>query len=99
MRSKIKSSTIDWNNRFPLDRWWRKKYNVSYLSEEHRKSTFFNQYFEYLEDESYKEYFDKKKKKLSGELDITIYEPMTDNWWRGKPVTDEEAKDWFKTPI
>lgn len=99
IRSKLKSSTVDWNNRFPLDRWWRKKYSISFLSEAHRKSTFFNQYFEYLEDEVYKDYFDKKRKEENGEIDITKYEPMTGNWWKSRAVSKKEADDWFKTPI
>ena len=28
MKNNIRQSIIAWSNRFPLDRWWRKKYNI-----------------------------------------------------------------------
>jgi hypothetical protein len=98
IKNKVKGSIIDWNNRFPLDRWWRKKYKVSYLSEEHRKSIFFNQYFEYLEEETFNEHLRKvqleDERKKNG-LDEP-YRPMEDNWWKAKEVSKEEADNWFK---
>ena len=101
-KNKIKGSIIDWNNRFPLDRQWRKKYKVSYLSEEHRKSIFFNQFFEYFEDKVYQDHYNKAKeeakKRENNELKAK-YKPMEGNWWKGKEATKEEAENWLKTPI
>lgn len=46
----IRKFMIQWNNRFPVDRWWRKKHNIPFLSEEHKKQSFLNQVMEYEED-------------------------------------------------
>src|SRR5579872_2777371 len=41
---------IWWNNRFPHDRWFRKKYNISFNSIEHRRLCQIDIKIEYLED-------------------------------------------------
>ena len=51
----IKNKVIDWNIRFPVDRWWRKKHNVAFGSSEHRKTSFFDQLFEWEEDRLFAE--------------------------------------------
>ena len=99
MKNSIRSSIIDWDNRFPLDHWWRKKYNIPYLSAEHRKSTFFGQYFEYHEDQIYEEFYkeqDKNKDKAKVEQ---TYVPLEGNWWAGKRISKKEKEDWFKLPL
>lgn len=96
-RNNLRADIISWNNRFPLDRRWRKKYNVSYLSEEHRKSTFFTQYFDYLEDQVFEEFYkeiDKEKEELQPE-----YIPMSGNWWSGLKSSKKEMEDWFNKPL
>ena len=94
MINNIKQEIIAWNNRFPLDRWWRKKYDVSYLSSNHRESTFYQQYYEYHEDLMFKEL---AKEEESEQKDT--YKPMSDCWWRNKVSSSEEIDDWFNTPI
>ncbi len=49
-RSELTQSVISWNNRFPLDRWWRIKHNVAFMSPAHRESSFLEQLFEFEED-------------------------------------------------
>lgn len=39
---------LDWH-RFPLDYWWRKKYNVAFGSPKHRAINFIDVYLEYCE--------------------------------------------------
>jgi len=95
MKNRIRQEVAAWNNRFPLDRWWRKKYNISYLSPAHRESSFYCQYQEYYEDVVYKEHFDKQKDK-DEEID---YKPMSGNWWKGSVSSDKQIDDWFNTPI
>ena len=46
-----------WNNQYPLDRWWRKRYGVAFGSPEHLQTSFINQIIEYKEDD----YFEKLK--------------------------------------
>ncbi len=97
-KNNIRSSIIEWNNRFPLDKWWRKKYKIPYLSGEHRESTFFNQYFEYYEDQLFEEFYAEQKKKDKGPIEST-YQPMSGNWWNNKVISKKEADDWFSTPL
>jgi hypothetical protein len=50
---------IDWNNRYPLDRWYRNKHNLRFGCEEHLEMNFLDMYFEWLEDKLYAEAEDK----------------------------------------
>lgn len=47
---ELQTFMIQWNEKFPIDRWWRKKHNVSFLSSEHRECSFTAQMMEYQED-------------------------------------------------
>jgi hypothetical protein len=57
----IKQFVLLWNNRYPLDRWFRKRYSVTFNSQEHRKSNLLDIYFEFLEESV----FEKSNKNLS----------------------------------
>lgn len=48
--NNYKRFLIEWNNRFPLDRRFRKKYNISFNSEEHRKTNQVDMFLDLLED-------------------------------------------------
>lgn len=61
--SDVINSILEWNNRFPLDRWWRNKYGISFMSPAHRESSFLDQLFEFEEDKLFAEMFSKKEKK------------------------------------
>ena len=97
-KNKVRQSIIDWSNKFPLDRWWRKKYNISYLSTDHRESSFYQQYYEYYEDLLFKEFQEERESKNDFEEPVK-YIPLQNNWWKGKEVSKDEIDDWFKTPI
>lgn len=64
-----KSFLIEWNNTFPLDRQFRKKYNIAFNSEAHRKTNQIDIYLEMMEDKLFDD-FEKeieeniRKKKL-----------------------------------
>lgn len=49
----VKSFMVQWNNKFPLDYWWRKKHSISFLSEEHKSASFISQLMEYEEEKLY----------------------------------------------
>ena len=49
-RSELEQAIVSWNNRFPLDRWWRNKHEVAFMSPVHRESSFLYQLFEFEED-------------------------------------------------
>ena len=56
MMIKLKSEIIKWNNKFPLDRWWRHKYNIPFGSKTHLEISQLDIYFEYLEEKVFEEY-------------------------------------------
>jgi len=99
MKNNIKQSVIAWNNRFPLDKWWRNKYNISYLSNAHRESTFFGQYYEYYEEIMFKEYYADKDKEREEAKNKIPYKPLSGNWWSGLTSSKSEVDDWFSSPI
>lgn len=54
-RSELIQGVINWNRKFPLDRWWRQKHNVPFMSPAHRESSFIHQLMEYEEDKMFLE--------------------------------------------
>lgn len=88
--SDVKNYVIDWNIRFPIDRWWRKKYNVAFNSSIHRESSFLDQLFEFEEDKIFQEINQKDQ-----------YEPGIGDWLKpqqNKTVADDikSLRDEFK---
>lgn len=47
---ELKRFVIDWNNKHPLDAWWRKKHNIGFGTSEHKESDFIFQRIEFEED-------------------------------------------------
>lgn len=83
---------VDWNNRFPLDREWRRKYNVAFNSPEHRATSQLDIYLEWLENKLYDEAVEKAVK------GIEMEKAMEEGVWL-KPqeftMTTEEDLDAF----
>lgn len=50
---------IRWNNKFPFDYWWRKKYGVPFNSDEHRSTCLIDMYYDYREEELLKRNLEK----------------------------------------
>jgi hypothetical protein len=50
MLTPIDEEVLQWNLRFPIDRWWRNKHNIPYGSPAHRESNPLDQLFEFRED-------------------------------------------------
>jgi hypothetical protein len=61
MNPDIRKKIIRWNLRFPMDRVWRKKYNVAFNSPAHRESNFLDQLFDIEEDSLFNEYLNNKE--------------------------------------
>lgn len=71
---------IEWNLKFPIDRWYREKYKIPFMSERHRESSFLNMRLEWEEDRLFNE-------AMEAERD---YEPNKGNFLRQVELTDEE---------
>jgi hypothetical protein len=81
-REKIREYIIKWNTRFPVDRWWRKKYNLAFNSPTHRESNFIDQLIEYEEDALFDELVNKDE-----------YKPNTGDWLRHRKITEDSMSD------
>lgn len=57
--SELIQDVVSWNKRFPLDRWWRIKHNIPFMSPAHRESSFISQLFEFEEEKLYSNIYDK----------------------------------------
>lgn len=49
-KENIEKFIVNWNATFPIDRWYRKKYNIKFNSKEHRELDLMDMYFEYMEE-------------------------------------------------
>lgn len=47
---------LDWNEEFPLDHWWRKKYNVAFNSPQHKCVSHIDMYYDWLEENMFEDY-------------------------------------------
>lgn len=52
---------IRWNNNFPVDRWWRVKHNIPFMSSAHREINFLDQLLEFEEDQLFDEMLASQK--------------------------------------
>lgn len=60
--SELVRNVVSWNNRFPLDRWWRMKHNIPFMSPDHRESSFIYQLLEFEEDKLFMKKFQTERK-------------------------------------
>lgn len=55
MNQSLKSIILEWHNKWPIDYWWRKKYNISFGSPKHREANIVDMLFEFGEDKLFEE--------------------------------------------
>ena len=79
MKKDYNQYILDWNNRFPVDRWWRNKYNIPFMSKAHQEISFLDQLFEYREDKVFKDIVESFK-----------YKPNKGDWLKKQKRTVEE---------
>lgn len=48
--SDIEKEVLKWNSKFPIDKWWRDKHGIAFMSKKHKAVSFFDQLFEFYED-------------------------------------------------
>lgn len=66
-QDSVKDSIIVWNNLFPYDRLYRKKYKIPYNSLEHRNICQIDVFFDIIEDRIFDKYYEKNKQKIENE--------------------------------
>lgn len=89
---------VEWNNKFPLDYWYRKKFKIPFNSLEHRSLSLLTIIYEYREDIVIQRQIDKQEqRKLRAENYLEtglLFDESTLN-----PISEEELDKWFDTPI
>lgn len=89
-KGDIRDFVYRWNYKFPIDRWWRKKYNVAFNSPQHKEMSFIDMRIEYEEELL----FQSLKKK---DDDEDMYEPGTGNYLKPqrKNYSQKQIDDAF----
>lgn len=49
----VKNFVLEWNTKFPIDRWWREKHAVAFNSAQHREVSIIDMRVEWEEDQLY----------------------------------------------
>lgn len=69
----VKRFIYNWHE-FPIDYWWRKRYNIPFGSQQHRSMNYIDMYIEYQEDLLLKERLqsieDKQNEEINEQLGI-----------------------------
>lgn len=63
MDNNIREEVLFWNAQFPVDKWWRDKHKIPFMSKLHRDCSFIYQLFEYEEERILTEFFVKEENK------------------------------------
>ena len=61
LKREVEDFVFDWNS-FPIDYWWRKKYNIPFGSKKHREMSFIDMAIEWKEEHIMRSIFEKKDK-------------------------------------
>jgi hypothetical protein len=72
LQDNLKSFIIKWNKKFPIDHWWRKKYNVPFGSKAHREMSLIDMMIDFEEDSMYEEL----RKQLKEERESSNFDDM-----------------------
>lgn len=77
----IKNFIYEWDLRYPLDRWYRQKHNLSFDSIEHRRVSFFSMRL------AWEEY------KVFNEIKFKYYEKDKGDWLDVSDLNDDHLSD------
>lgn len=58
----LREFVIYWDNKFPLDYWWRRKFNIPFNSSQHREMDFIDFKFNFIEEKLMKSSFEQMAK-------------------------------------
>ena len=86
-----KQFIIKWNNCYPKDRRWRKKYNVSFGSKEHREISQIDIYLDALEDTLFNKYIEQHEMETKA---LETYK-KEGKWLKESDLGEKEFDDLF----
>lgn len=79
-----------WNEKYPIDRWWRKTHSITFGSSLHRDMDYVSMCFEYLEDKLM-----KTPSKKDEDEEENVYTPGKGNFLKKQSVSQEISDDEF----
>ena len=82
---------ISWNNKFPKDREYRKKYNIAFGSVEHRKLSQIDIFYDSLEDKIFDKYVNKYRTEREG---LEEYQ-KTGKWLKESAIPSKKHDELF----
>lgn len=82
---------ISWNNMFPKDRAYRKKYNIAFGSEKHREVNQIDVFLDALEDTLYDKHIESYKIEKEG---LETYQ-KTGNWLKERELEGKKFDELF----
>jgi hypothetical protein len=89
----VRKFVRQWNNKYPIDRWWRERYNVSFGSELHLNQSLLDMRIAFEEEM----YF--KKMDIESSSKAKKYSPGRGDWLSKQPkfnkMTNEDVDDIF----
>lgn len=104
MFGDVRQHIIEWNVRYPVDRWWRMKYGIPFGSKKHLKANHLDMYFDYMEDKLYEEAEKRNKNEdIYEEIDEEQRQPTIEIKGDAKvvinPTADEVDEDFENLDI
>jgi hypothetical protein len=83
---------IDWNNNYPFDYFWRKKYNVAFGSQQHLDMCFIDMRIDLLEDKIYENFVKQLSKQEDKSKEFRLLKKHKQKY---VPLSGEELDDVF----
>lgn len=74
----IKDFILEWNLKYPIDRWWREKHSIAFNSPVHRAVSLIDMRIEFEEERMFRKM-----------RSIQDYTPNTGDWFKGDIDDDE----------
>ena len=81
----------EWNNNYPIDRWYREKHGIAFNSPEHRVLSFIDIYIEWKEDKIFSELLKEKEEYKKGDW---LHNYETDE----EKISDDDLMQAFMNP-
>lgn len=91
----LREFIIFWDNKFPFDLWWRKKYNIPFNSSKHREISLLDMKIEWIEELLVKKHEKLQSEKKDYDEDSEIW---SNSWLKPQknisiPLTEKEFED------
>lgn len=95
----IRNFIENWNLNYPIDIWWRNKYNVPFGSKKHRAANFIDMMIEWEEEKMFQEIAEEQKKKKDKDLNLDDLQKFSteknDEFTKVVQMTEKEIDDEF----